>query len=97
MMEFDHTVDPILEQLVSTRKERKITQAQLAELARVSRRALVSIEAGGDCTLSTLRRLLQALDLDLRVEDASYNPPTLEDVYAENSARMASKNRRPKP
>jgi transcriptional regulator with XRE-family HTH domain len=97
MSKIDHITDPVLEQLVATRKKRKITQTQLAELSGVSRRALVNIEAGGDCTLSTLRRLLLALDLDLQVQDAFPSPPTLEDVFAENSARMASNHRRPKP
>jgi|GEM_PF-1042985 len=90
----DRIIDPVLQHIVATRKERGITQTRLAEIAGVSRRALVNIEAGGDCTLSVLRRLLQAMSLDLRVENAAYNPPTLEDVYAENSARIAAENKR---
>jgi len=58
-------VDPILALLVSRRKELRLAQKVVAEKAGISRRALVSIEAGNDCTLSTLRGLCAALDMKL--------------------------------
>ncbi len=76
--------DPVVDALVRARREHKLTQAQLAERAGISRRALVAIEGGGDCNLSTLRRLLRVLDLEMKLIPAEYAPPTLEDVYAEN-------------
>lgn len=76
--------DPLIGALVKARRDRKYTQARLAELAGISRRALVAIEGGGDCNVSTLRRLTRVLDLELKVVPAEYAPPTLEDVFAEN-------------
>lgn len=81
-----YSTDPLINALVKARRDRKFTQAQLADLAGISRRALVAIEGGGDCNVSTLRRLTRALDLELRLVPAEYSPPTLEDVYAENEA-----------
>jgi transcriptional regulator with XRE-family HTH domain len=57
--------DPILSLLLSRRKELGLAQQAVADKAGISRRALVSIEAGNDCTLSTLRGLCAALDLKL--------------------------------
>jgi len=81
-----YSTDPLINALVKARRDRKFTQAQLADLAGISPRALVAIEGGGDCNVSTLRRLARALDLELRLVPAEYSPPTLEDVYAENEA-----------
>ena len=40
-------------------------QQEVADKAGISRRSLVSIEAGGDCTLSTLRGLCGALGIEI--------------------------------
>lgn len=89
--------DPLIEALIKARRERKFTQAHLAELAGISRRALVAIEGGGDCNLSTLRRLLRALDLEMKLILAEYSPPTLEDVLAENEMAYQRPPGRNKP
>ena len=83
----DFEREPVIQALIDARKERKMTQHQLADAAGISRRALVAIEGGGDCNVSTLRRLLRALDLELTSTPATYNPPTLEDMMAENEQR----------
>lgn len=88
--------DPLIDTLVDARKAQRLTQADLSGSAGLSRRALVSIEAGGDCTLSTLRRLFQVLDMDIRAMPVQRKPPTLEDVYAENDL-LAVSNRRGRP
>lgn len=90
------STDPLIDALVKARGDRKYTQAQLADLAGISRRALVAIEGGGDCNVSTLRRLMRALDLELRLVPAEYAPPTLEDVYAENEAAYRRLREEPK-
>ena len=79
-------MDELTETLIRARKDQGLTQAALADLAGISRRTLVAIEGGGDCTLSTLRRLLTVLRLDLQVSPATHRPPTLEDIQAENEA-----------
>ena len=58
----DHPIDPIVAELLRTRKAKGLRQQEIADKAGISRRSLVSIEAGGDCTLSTLRKLCAALE-----------------------------------
>jgi DNA-binding XRE family transcriptional regulator len=77
-------LDPLVASLVRARKSQSITQATLAQAAGVSRRTLIMIEAGGDCTLSTLRRLYTVLGMDMVARP--YTTPTLDDVIRENEA-----------
>ena len=62
----DNSIDPIVAELLRTRKFRGLRQQEVADKAGISRRSLVSIEAGGDCTLSTLRALCAALGVDIK-------------------------------
>lgn len=43
------------------RRDRLMTQAQLARRARVARRTVISVEAGRCCRMDTQRKLLRAL------------------------------------
>jgi len=79
------------EQLVAGRKARGWTQAQLAERAGVSRRTLISIEAGHDCSMTSLLRLFHSLDMELIARPLVPERPTLETVYAENAARFRAR------
>ena len=81
-MEAKLDLDPLVASLVRARKSQGITQETLAQAAGVSRRTLIMIEAGGDCTLSTLRRLYTVLGMDIVARP--YTTPTLEDVIKEN-------------
>ena len=85
-------LDPLVQDIVVARKAQKLTQQQLAEMAGLSRRTIVLIESGGDCTLSTLRRLTTALGLQMQAKKPRL--PTLDDVTRENeilfSKRYAS-------
>lgn len=76
------TLDPLVQDIVRARKLQKFTQQQLAEMAGLSRRTIVLIESGGDCTLSTLRRIATALGLEIRAY--AQELPTLDDVTREN-------------
>jgi DNA-binding XRE family transcriptional regulator len=40
-------IDPLVQDFVNNRKDRKLTQQQLNDMAGVSRRTIVLIEAGG--------------------------------------------------
>lgn len=75
-------LDPLVRDFVNARKAQNFTQEQLAAMAGVSRRTIVLIEAGGDCTLGTLRRIATALGLEMQ----AYKPrlPTLDDLTREN-------------
>lgn len=60
--------DPIIVELRSARKLKGLRQQEVADRAGISRRALVSIEAGKDCTLSTLRALAEALGVQIEAK-----------------------------
>jgi DNA-binding XRE family transcriptional regulator len=80
-------LDELVRDIIAARKAQKLTQHQLAELAGLSRRTIVLIESGGDCTLSTLRRLTTALGLEMRAHTPRL--PTLDDVTRENERLFA--------
>ena len=79
---------PLIQDLVRARKAQHFTQHQLAEMSGVSRRTIVLIEAGGDCTLSTLSRVASALGLQISAQTRYV--PTLDDVTRENEALFSS-------
>jgi transcriptional regulator with XRE-family HTH domain len=62
----DNPIDPIVAELLRARKTRGLRQQEVADKAGISRRSLVSIESGGDCTLSTLRGLCTALGIEIQ-------------------------------
>lgn len=67
------------------RKERKLSQTQLAAAAGISRSTLDAIENGraGELGFSKLTRLLGVLGLEMKLHAASGQRPTLEDLLAE--------------
>ena len=81
-------LDPLIQELVHARQAQKFTQQQLADLSGVSRRTIVLIEAGGDCTLSTLRRITTALNLQMNLLTPRW--PNLDDVLRENEQLFSS-------
>ena len=71
----------------AARKKQKITQAELAKLAGLSRETLIRLEKGTihDLGFRKLIRLLEALSLELHVRPAGYLPvlgDALEDGHA---------------
>lgn len=78
----DH-LDPMVSAVVVKRKQLRWSQAKLAQAAGISRRALLMIEKGGDCNLSTLRRLHTCLGLVMQAVSAQ--TPTLDDMNAQNA------------
>ncbi|MBP9148965.1 MAG: helix-turn-helix transcriptional regulator [Rhodoferax sp.] len=78
----DH-LDPLVSVVVTKRRQLRWSQARLAQAAGISRRALLMIEKGGDCNLSTLRRLHSCLDIVMQA--SSTQTPTLDDMNAQNA------------
>jgi DNA-binding XRE family transcriptional regulator len=76
-------LDPLVRVVLDKRKQLRWTQTRLAEAAGISRRALLMIEKGGDCNLSTLRRLHTCLDIVMQASRAQ--APTLDDMNAQNA------------
>jgi DNA-binding XRE family transcriptional regulator len=59
-----------------------LTQEDLAQAAGLSRRAVVQLEKGQECKLSTIDRLCRALALEVQVTRT--RRPTLDDLAQEN-------------
>ena len=70
------------------RKEKKLTQAQLADMAGIARKTLSQIETGTvpDIGIRKVARVLEVLGLELTVRPAGA-PPTLEELQKENAER----------
>ena len=74
------------EQIAKHRKNRKLTQAELARKAGLSRATLDALENGrtGELGFSKVVKLLAALGLELTLQTASSNRPTLDELMQEN-------------
>lgn len=94
MSKDNQVLDPIAEEMIKARRAMRLTQEEVAAAAGISRRALIMIEAGGDCSLSTLRRILTVLGMDLLAKVNTR--PTLEDLDREHSEAFASRSERPR-
>lgn len=78
------TLAAMAEQLKQARKEARLSQAELAERAGVSRTTLARMEtlARGDMSVSVLLKLLEAAGYDVKVAKVGHQR-TLDDILAE--------------
>ena len=74
-------------QIALTRKQRKLTQVQLAEKAGVSRATIDLLENGraSEIGYSRLARILTAVGLELHLQAMASQRPTLDDLLNEDS------------
>jgi transcriptional regulator with XRE-family HTH domain len=72
--------------IAERRKKLKLSQAELARKAGVSRATLDALENGraGELGFSKLTRLLSALGLELALQTASSQRPTLDELMQED-------------
>lgn len=72
-------------QVASSRREKRLTQMQLAGLAGLSRATVDAFEngRGGDIGMARLIRLLGVLGLELVVRPATQDRPTMEELLEE--------------
>lgn len=84
------------EQIARRRKALKLSQAELAGRARVSRATLDSLENGRapELGFSKVTRLLAALGLELRLEAAGSRRPTLDELLEEDRDDQSLDRRR---
>lgn len=81
------SIDDLAVALRQLRKEARLTQAQLATAAGLSRQRLVAIETGhaDNIELSTFIRILDALGMQLSVHRGSR--PNLNEILRDNQLR----------
>jgi len=74
-------------QIAAARKERQLTQLELANLAGVSRATVDLLENGRATEIgySRLTRILAAVGLELRLGAAARKRPTLEELLSEDA------------
>ena len=73
-------------QIAENRKKLKLSQAELSRKAGVSRATLDALENGraGELGFSKLTKLLAALGLELKLQAASSQRPTLDELMEED-------------
>ena len=73
--------------IASARKERRLTQTELASRAGVSRPTIDLLENGraSEIGYSKLARILAAVGLELRLQTIAQERPTLDDLLKEDS------------
>jgi transcriptional regulator with XRE-family HTH domain len=73
-------------QIADARKRLKLSQTELSRKARLSRATLDALENGraGEMGFSKVTRLLTALGLELRLQTASAQRPTLDELMQED-------------
>jgi len=78
------------------RKKLKLSQSALARKAGVSRNTLDALENGraGELGFSKLSRLLAALGLELKLQQAGSQRPTLDELLAEDRNAQSMDRRR---
>jgi transcriptional regulator with XRE-family HTH domain len=74
------------EEIATHRRRLKLSQAELAGMAGVSRATLDALENGraGEMGFSKLTKLLTALGLELKLQTASQQRPTLDELMQED-------------
>lgn len=82
--------------IADARKQREWSQSQLAKHASVSRATIEALENGrtGELGFSKITKILAALGLELRLEEAASERPTLEELLQENNDDQSLDRRR---
>ncbi len=81
------------QRIKATRKAKGWSQNRLAQASNVSRARLEALENAriAEIGFKHLLRILNALDLDLRITDFNRGRPTLEEIVAEEVRQDASR------
>jgi transcriptional regulator with XRE-family HTH domain len=83
-------------QIATRRKKSKLSQTALARQAGMSRATLDALENGraGELGFTKLTKLLAALGLELKLQDASSQRPTLDELLQEDRDDQSLDRRR---
>jgi transcriptional regulator with XRE-family HTH domain len=84
------------EQIAARRRALGLSQAALAEQAKVGHSTLDALENGrlGELGLSKIIRLLSGLGLELKIQEATGRRPTLDDLMEEDRDDQSLDRRR---
>jgi transcriptional regulator with XRE-family HTH domain len=90
------TLISIGEQIAQSRKKLRLSQADLSRKAGISRATLDALENGraGELGFSRLTKLLAALGLELKLQAASSQRPTLDELLQEQHDDQSLDRRR---
>lgn len=64
---YTYYMQTIGEQIAKIRKEKGLTQYRVSKLSGVTQRHLHFIESGMDCKVSTLKKILKAIDAKITI------------------------------
>jgi HTH-type transcriptional regulator / antitoxin HipB len=80
------TLPSIGAEIATRRRKLRLTQSELARKASLSRATLDSLENGrsGELGFSKITKLLSALGLELKLQDAVSRRPTLDELMEED-------------
>jgi transcriptional regulator with XRE-family HTH domain len=86
----------IAEQIVQKRKTLGLSQTELAQKAGISRATLDALENRrlGEIGFAKITRILSALGLELKLQEASARRPTLDDLMTEETDDQGLDRRR---
>jgi transcriptional regulator with XRE-family HTH domain len=90
------TLASLGEQIASRRKKMGLSQSELARKASLSRATLDALEnsRAGELGFSKIAKLLSALGLELRLQDAISGRPTLDELIEEDRNDQSVDRRR---
>jgi transcriptional regulator with XRE-family HTH domain len=81
------------EQLRSVRIAARLSQDELAELARVNRKTVMGVEAGRSVQFGNVQRIMRALGVTIVLVPLKPRRPTFEEQLAENRKEDSIRNR----
>ncbi|MGH9446397.1 MAG: helix-turn-helix domain-containing protein [Terriglobia bacterium] len=90
------TLALLSEQIAAQRKKLGLSQSELARKASISRATLDALENGraGELGFSKITKLLSALGLELKLQDATPHRPTLDELMEEDRNDQSLDRRR---
>ncbi len=90
------TLALLSEQIAAQRKKLGLSQSELARKASISRATLDALENGraGELGFSKITKLLSALGLELKLQDATPHRPTLDELMEEDRNEQSLDRRR---
>jgi len=90
------TISPLGVQIAARRKKLGLSQAKLAKKASIGRSTLDALENGriGELGFSKITKILSALGMELKLQEAGSRRPTLDELMQEDRGDQGLDRRR---